>query len=138
MNITEEQYEELLTDDWSPAVRAAFEREKRLAEKRRTMLASLSERAKAERLVWRRQQENLREFHKLLALQFEATAWERREKKPLWSADAINAVERTRRGILVRIATARREAAEGCRSQDEWLARHAELIGALEQPQRIF
>jgi hypothetical protein len=86
------------------------------------------------RQIARWQADSLREFHKLLALQFEALAWEHRARKPVWSSEALNIVVGKRRGLAQRLAKARRDAAEGCRSQADWLVRHAELIHALEHP----
>ena len=68
------------------------------------------------------------------AKQFEVEACMRRRRRPPLAPDAKNALEVARRGVLQRIRRLRREVAEGCQEQADWLALHAELINALEQP----
>jgi hypothetical protein len=128
-------WEELLDDDTlSPIARAIFEDQLRREQRRTADRARLGEIGLHHRRVMAWQSDSLREFHKLLALQFEAAAWEGRERKPLWSAEATNIVTRKKYGMRKRLAKARREAAAGCPLQSAWLAKHAELIEALERP----
>jgi hypothetical protein len=132
--ITADEYQELLdTADFSPVIRGELERLKRKRNERDEFLARLGEKRRREMVIEAWQRDSLREFHKLLALQFEARAWENRESKPLWSAEATNMIIGKKRGMQQRLAKAHREAADGCRLHIEWLAKHAELIEALEQ-----
>ena len=133
MKITAEGYGEILEgDDWSPDLRAEFEYRRKQAQKREALLAKTSEQSRRQLLVHRWQQESLRVFHQFLAKQFEVVAWESRERKPLWVADARNTLERIRRGVQLRLMRLRRELAEGCHLQAEWLALHTELISEIQ------
>lgn len=88
-------WEEILEDETlSPISRAIFENRLRLERRREAERARLGEIGLHHRRVTAWQSDSLREFHKLLALQFEAMAWESREGKPLWSAEALNTVMR--------------------------------------------
>lgn len=124
----------LAEEDLSPTTRYLLERLQQREQKRAADRARLGEEGLRRRRVSQWQRDSLREFHKLLALQFEALAWENRSSKPLWSCETTNDVMRKRRGLQQRLAKARKEAAEGCPLQVEWLAKHAELIHALEYP----
>lgn len=127
-------WEELAADETlSPTTRELCAHKHRLEQKREAERARLGEYGLHVRRVSAWQRDSLREFHKLLALQFEANAWERRERKPLWSCEAASQVVAKKRGMHQRLAKARREAAAGCKLQAEWLERHAELIEALER-----
>jgi len=136
MTVCADTYRALLEhDDLSPMFRGEFQYQLRLAEKREAIAATLTQDRRRERLTYKWQQDALRTFHHFLAKEFELRAWERRERKPLWLAEARNDMEAKRRGIEQRLVRARRDATEGCRMQADWLALHSELIDALEQPQ---
>lgn len=130
-DVSPEEFDEILEEEWSPAIREALHQERERAAARQALRAKMTEKSRREALISAWQRETIRKLRQLHGYQLEVLAWRRRAAKPLWLGEAESRLSREMRGMNQRLAKAWREAAGGCPLQMRWVGDHAELIDAV-------
>jgi len=130
--ITAAEYDEILQEDWSPLIRANFERSRDLARRLEEKFAKSTEEGRRYLEVTEWQRKTLQALYKLYALQFDLRAGEKREPTARWLEGARYKRRHGERGMRERLHRARSEAEAGCDYQKRFLRDHAELIRAVQ------